>query len=110
MKTIAFFPEAAFGPALNSVGIAQEVKKLGHNPVFICDKGFEGVFSQYGFEEHHVSMSEPMSSEEMANYWVDFINGHIPNFDKEPIDQIENYVKDCWEAISSEDIGSDMLT
>ena len=99
MKTIAFFPEAAFGPALNSVGIAQEVKKLGHNPVFICDKGFEGVFSQYGFEEHHVNMSEPMSAEEMAKYWVDFINGHIPNFNKQPIDQIENYVKDCWDAI-----------
>ena len=30
MKTIVFFPEAAFGPALNSVGIAQEVEKLGH--------------------------------------------------------------------------------
>jgi MGT family glycosyltransferase len=99
LKTIAFFPEAAFGPALNSVGIAQEVKKLGHNPVFICDKGFEGVFSQYGFEEHHVNMSEPMSAEEMAKYWVDFINGHIPNFNKQPIDQIENYVKDCWDAI-----------
>ena len=99
MKTIAFFPEAAFGPALNSVGIAQEVKKLGHNPVFICDKGFEGVFTQYGFEEHHVNMSEPMSAEEMAKYWVDFINGHIPNFNKQPIDQIENYVKDCWDAI-----------
>ena len=25
-KTIAFFPEAAFGPALNSVGIAQAVE------------------------------------------------------------------------------------
>jgi len=99
LKTIAFFPEAAFGPALNSVGIAQEVKKQGHNPVFICDKGFEGVFSQYGFEEHHVNMSEPMSAEEMAKYWVDFINGHIPNFNKQPIDQIENYVKDCWDAI-----------
>ena len=99
MKTIAFFPEAAFGPALNSVGIAQEVKKLGHNPVFICDKGFEGVFTQYGFEEYHVNMSEPMSAEEMAKYWVDFINGHIPNFNKQPIDQIENYVKDCWDAI-----------
>ena len=73
---------------------SQEVKKLGHNPVFICDKGFEGVFSQYGFEEHHVNMSEPMSAEEMAKYWVDFINGHIPNFNKQPIDQIENYVKD----------------
>ena len=44
MKTIAFFPEAAFGPALNSVGIAQQVEKLGHKAVFICDKGFEGVF------------------------------------------------------------------
>ena len=40
MKTIAFFPEAAFGPALNSVGIAQQVEKLGHKAVFICDKGF----------------------------------------------------------------------
>ena len=99
LKTIAFFPEAAFGPALNSVGIAQEVKKMGHNPVFICDKGFEGVFTQYGFEEHHVNMSEPMSAEEMAKYWVDFINGHIPNFNKSPFDQIDNYVKDCWNAI-----------
>ena len=25
-RTVAFFPEAAFGPALNSVGIAQTVQ------------------------------------------------------------------------------------
>ena len=36
-KTIAFFPEGAFGPALNSVGIAQACQALGHKPVFICD-------------------------------------------------------------------------
>ena len=29
-KTIAFFPEGAFGPALNSVGIAQACQDLGH--------------------------------------------------------------------------------
>ena len=29
-KVIAFFPEAAFGPALNSVGIAQACEKPGH--------------------------------------------------------------------------------
>ena len=74
MKTIAFFPEAAFGPALNSVGIAQQVEKLGHKAVFICDKGFEGVFKGYGFEEFTVNMSEPMPPEEMAKYWVNFIN------------------------------------
>jgi UDP:flavonoid glycosyltransferase YjiC (YdhE family) len=39
-KTIVFFPEAAFGPALNSVGIAQVCREMGHKPVFIADKGF----------------------------------------------------------------------
>ena len=98
-KTIAFFPEAAFGPALNSVGIAQACRDLGHRAVFIHDPGFTGVFKEYGFEEFPVNMSEPMPPEEMAKYWSDFINGHIPNFGKSPYDQIDNYVKECWEAI-----------
>ena len=98
-KTIAFFPEAAFGPALNSVGIAQACEKLGHKAVFLTDPGMQGVYSGYGFEEHTVNMSEPMPPEEMAKYWTDFINGHIPNFDLSPYEQIDNYVKECWEAI-----------
>jgi len=98
-KTIAFFPEGAFGPALNSVGIAQACQALGHRAVFICDPGFRGVFADYGFEEFEVNLSEPMEPEAMAKYWSDFINGHIPNFRKSPYDQIDNYVKECWEAI-----------
>jgi MGT family glycosyltransferase len=98
-KTIAFFPEAAFGPALNSVGIAQACRDRGHRAVFISDPGFAGVFEEYGFEEFHVSMSEPKPPEEMAKYWIDFVNGHIPNFAKAPIDQIDNYVRECWESI-----------
>lgn len=98
-KTIAFFPEAAFGPALNSVGIAQAVEKLGHKAVFLSDPGFVEVYEGYGFECHPVNLSEPMPAEEMAKFWEDFINGHIPNFSKSPIDQIDNYVRECWEAI-----------
>ena len=98
-KTIAFFPEAAFGPALNSVGIAQAVEKLGHRAVFLSDPGFLEVYEGYGFEAHPVNLSEPMPPEEMAKFWEDFINGHIPNFRKAPIDQLDNYVKECWEAI-----------
>ncbi len=98
-KTIAFFPEAAFGPALNSVGIAQACEKLGHRAVFLSDPGFVEVYEGYGFEAHPVALSEPMEPEAMAKFWEDFINGHIPNFRKSPIDQIDNYVKDCWEAI-----------
>ena len=55
-KTIALFPEAAFGPALNCVGIAQALREMGHKPVFICDRGFKGVFEKYGFPEYLVNM------------------------------------------------------
>lgn len=98
-KVIAFFPEAAYGPALNSVGIAQACQTLGHKPVFLTAPDMEGTYSAYGFEEHIVPMSAPMPPEEIAAYWQTFIDGHIPNFNKTPFEQIDTYVKDCWEAI-----------
>ncbi|MFD2174021.1 glycosyltransferase [Rhodobacter lacus] len=98
-KTFAFFPEAAFGPALNSVGIAQAITRLGHKAVFLSDPGFVSVYQGYGFEAHPVALSAPMPPEQMAKFWEDFINGHIPNFAKKPIDQLDNYVRECWEAI-----------
>lgn len=98
-KIFAFFPEAAFGPALNSVGIAQAIERLGHKAVFLSDPGFVEIYEGYGFEAHPVNLSEPMPPEQMAKFWEDFINGHIPNFRKAPIDQLDNYVKECWEAI-----------
>ncbi|MCA0431864.1 MAG: glycosyltransferase [Proteobacteria bacterium] len=98
-KVVALFPEAAFGPALNSVGIGQALEKLGHKVVFLSDPGFLDVYKGYGFEAHPVNLSEPLPPEEMAKFWVDFINGHIPNFRKTPFEQIDNYVKDCWSMI-----------
>ncbi|MES2050087.1 MAG: glycosyltransferase [Pseudomonadota bacterium] len=98
-KKIAFFPEAAYGPALNSIGIAQAVTRLGHQAVFLSDPGFVGLYQDYGFEAHPVNLSAPMPPEEMAKFWEDFINGHIPNFSKSPYEQIDTYVKDCWAAI-----------
>jgi len=98
-KVIAFFPEAAYGPALNSVGIAQACAALGHAPVFLTAPDMAGVYAGYGFAEHLVNMAPPMPEEEVAQYWQNFINGHIPNFDKSPYDQIDNYVRDCWDAI-----------
>ena len=98
-KVVALFPEAAFGPALNSVGIGQALERLGHKVVFLSDPGFVDVYKGYGFETHPVNLSEPLPPEEMAKFWVDFINGHIPNFRKTPYEQIDNYVKDCWGMI-----------
>lgn len=98
-KVIAFFPEAAYGPALNSVGIAQACQALGHRAVFLTAPDMEGTYAGYGFEEHIVSMSAPMPAQEAAAYWQTFIDGHIPNFNKTPYEQLDNYVRDCWEAI-----------
>src|ERR1700676_2573612 len=98
-RTIAFFPEAAYGPALNSVAIAQALTRLGHKAVFLSDPGFVDVYRGYGFDTYPVNLSEPMPPEQMVKFWEDFINGHIPNFYKSPFGQLENYVKDCWAAI-----------
>ena len=98
-KVIAFFPEAAYGPALNSVGIAQACEKLGHKAIFLTAPDMAGVYAGYSFEEFIVNMAPPMSAEETAQYWQNFINGHIPNFNKSPFDQLDNYVRDCWDAI-----------
>ena len=99
VKTIAFFPEAAFGPALNSVAIAQAVSALGHRAVFLSDPGFLQVYQDYGFEALPVNLSEPMPADKMAKFWEDFINRHIPNFYKTPFEQIDTYVFECWTAI-----------
>lgn len=98
-KTIAFFPEGAYGPALNSVGIAQACRDLGYRAVFIRDPGFAGVFEKFGFEEYEVALSEATDPEEAASYWVDFVDRNVPNFRKPPYEQIDNYIKECWEAI-----------
>ena len=98
-KTIVLFPEAAFGPALNCVGIAQNLKRMGHIPVFVCDKGFKGVFEKYGFQENLVDMSGGMSDEEIAKFWANFIAEKKPHFRLSPLDQLPTYVIPVWEAI-----------
>ncbi len=98
-RTIVFFPEAAFGPALNCVGIAQACRDLGHRPVFVADRSFAGVFAKYGFEERLVDMSEPMDAANASQFWKDFIASHLPHFRLPPIEQLPTYVVPVWEAV-----------
>jgi MGT family glycosyltransferase len=93
-KVIALFPEASFGAALNCVGIAQELRRLGVRPVFICQENFRGVFAEYGFAEYTLT---PDGKGE-AN-WTDFINRHKDAFRQSPLDQISSYVAPTWDAI-----------
>jgi len=94
-KIIALFPEASFGAALNCVGIAQELRRLGARPVFICQENFRGVFAEYGFAEYSL-VSDASGGE--AN-WTDFINRHKDAFRQSPLEQISSYVVPTWDAI-----------
>ena len=103
--TIALFPEASFGAALNCVGIAQELSKQGARPVFICHPGFTGIFAEYGFKEYHLTSSEKQSSQSDEGRWEDFLNTHLPNFNLSPFEQIETYVAPTWNAIVDSAVG-----
>jgi MGT family glycosyltransferase len=97
--TIALFPEAALGAALNCVAIAQELRALGHRPVFVCDAGFAGVFKGYGFDEETVPMTPIRGDREIADFWTKFIEEHRPHFRLSALQQIEAYQKPAWSAI-----------
>lgn len=94
--TIALFPEASFGAALNCVGIAQALRARGARPVFICHPGFNGVFAEYGFEEHHLPDDNVSNGED---YWQAFINTHLSHFRQDALTQLDTYVAPTWDAI-----------
>lgn len=95
---IAFFPEASFGAALNCVGIAQQLKRSGAVPVFICHAGFTGVFAEYGFKEYHLPATGH-SSQQAEENWQTFISTHLDHFNQPPMAQLESYVAPTWGAI-----------
>ena len=95
--TIAFFPEASFGAALNCVAIAQSLAKRGAVPVFICHPGFTGIFADYGFKEYHLPPPAPQN--DPSDYWQAFIKRHLPHFNLSPLDQLPTYVGPTWDAI-----------
>lgn len=97
--TIAFLAEAAYGASLNCVALAQELRELGHRPVFLCDPGMAGMFGNYGFDEVPVAMSPLQSDAEIADFWQRFIDQHRPHFRLPPLQQIATYEVPAWNAI-----------
>lgn len=102
--TIALFPEASFGAALNCIGIAQALRERGARPVFICHPGFTGLFADYGFPEHHLPAP---AAEGRPDTWQAFVRRHLPHFNLPPLEQLDTYVGPTWEAIVDTAIGAE---
>lgn len=95
---IALFPEASFGSALNCVGIAQQLKRQGAVPVFLCHPGFNGVFAEYGFKEYQLP-ANATSTQQTKETWQAFVTTQLENFNQSATAQLPTYVASTWEAI-----------
>ncbi len=99
-KTIVFFPEGAFGPTNNCVGIGEQLKARGHRVVFIIEESFEGALAARGFAEALMRLGpKPQEEEVPGQFWKDFIRDNAPIFRKSTIEQLGEFIQPTWQAL-----------
>jgi hypothetical protein len=99
-KTIVFFPEGAFGPTNNCIGIGEVLKRRGHRLVFVVEESFAGTLEEKGFEERLMRLAPPPEvPEEPGQFWKDFIRETAPVFRKSTFDQLSEFMAPTWEAL-----------
>src|SRR5215212_10765365 len=100
MATTIFFPEGAFGPTNNCVGIAEVLRARGHRVVFIVEESFAGRLEARGFEERRMRLGPPPEHEEVpGQFWIDFIRDTAPIFRKPTIEQLGEFIAPTWQAL-----------
>jgi MGT family glycosyltransferase len=100
MATIVFFPEGAYGPTNNCVGIGQALRQRGHRVVFVVEESFAGTLEEKGFEERLMRLQAPAETEEEpGQFWKDFIRDTGPVFRKPTIEQLEGFIQPTWQAL-----------
>jgi MGT family glycosyltransferase len=98
--TIVFFPEGAYGPTNNCVGIGQVLRERGHRVVFVIEESFAGSLEAQGFEERLMRLGPPPEvDEEPGQFWKDFIRDTAPVFRKPTIDQLGEFIEPTWRAL-----------
>jgi MGT family glycosyltransferase len=100
LATIVFFPEGAYGPTNNCVGIGDVLRRRGHRVVFVIEESFAGTLEAKGFEEALMRLGPaPEHEEEPGQFWKDFIRETAPVFRKPTIEQLEGFIQPTWQAL-----------
>jgi len=99
-STIVFFPEGAFGPTNNCVGIGDVLRRRGHRVVFIVEESFAGTLEQKGFEERLMRLTPPPETEEApGQFWKDFIRDTAPVFRTSTRQQLADFIAPTFQAL-----------
>ena len=99
-KTFVFFPEGAFGPTNNCVGIGDVLRRRGHRVVFVIEESFKGTLEAKGFEERLMRLGPaPEQAEVPGQFWKDFIRDTAPVFRQSTLEQLEGFIAPTWQAL-----------
>src|SRR6266480_3435926 len=99
-RTIVFFPEGAFGPTNNCVGIGEVLRERGHRVVFVVEESFAGTLEEQGFEERLMRLGPPPEQEEeLGQFWKDFIRDTAPVFRKSTFEQLTEFILPTWQSL-----------
>lgn len=99
-KTVVFFPESAYGPTNNCVGIGDVMRRAGWRVVFVIEESFEGALAEKGFEERLMRLGPPAEGDEdPGQFWKDFIRETAPVFRKPTIEQLGEFIAPTFEAL-----------
>jgi MGT family glycosyltransferase len=100
LSTVVFFPEGAFGPTNNCVGMGRILLERGHRVVFVVEESFAGTLEAQGFEEALMRLKPPSEAEEIpGQFWKDFVRDTAPEFRKPTIEALETFVLPVWEEL-----------
>ncbi len=98
--TVVFFPEGAYGPTNNCIGIGQVLQARGVRVVFVVEESFAGTLEAQGFEEALMRLKPPAEAEEApGQFWKDFVRETAPEFRKPTIDQLAGFVLPVWQEL-----------
>lgn len=97
---MVFFPEGAFGPTNNCVGIGAVLRARGHRVVFVVEESFAGTLEAKGFEERLMRLGPPPDvPEEPGQFWKDFIRDTAPVFRQSTLEQLGSFIAPTWQAL-----------
>lgn len=101
--TIMFWPESAYGPTNQCIGLAAILRDRGHTIVFAAESSWAGKLAPLGLVEELVDLAEPEPSsagdEDAGKFWTDFIAETAPEFRKPTIEQLESFIQPTYQAL-----------
>jgi MGT family glycosyltransferase len=100
--TIMFFPESAYGPTNQCIGLAAMLRDRGHTIVFAAESSWAGKLERFGFVEELVDLAAPVEGageEDAGKFWTDFIAETSPEFRKPTVEQLASFIQPTYQAL-----------